>query len=195
MRFGRSSRKSRNPACTPIELALQTLRLLADAGDLGEQRRGILALALGGADLLRQRVALRLHVLRAGLDVLALALERLEAGGVERQAPLGEPGRDGRQIVAKKIDVEHGAILANGAGDLRRRDALSADRCRYRRARTIPAGTDGPRDPRSGPAHHCSSPRAFLSCSRSHCSFSRIFASRPRSVGSYHDTSGMLSGK
>ena len=113
VRFGRSSRKSRSSACTRSSSPSRRFVSVADPGHLGEQRGGVLALALGGADLLRQRVALRLQVLRAGLDVLALALERLEARGVERQAALGESGGDRRQIVAKKIDVEHAAILAN----------------------------------------------------------------------------------
>jgi hypothetical protein len=122
------------PGLHVIERNLQAFRLGADAGDLGEKRGGVLAPALGGADLLRQRIALCLHVLRAGLDGLALTLERFETGGVERHAPLGESGRDGGQIVAKKIDVEHVAILANDAGDLRCRNASLVNQRRSRQA-------------------------------------------------------------
>ena len=68
---------------------------------------------------------------------------------------LREPGRDGRQIVAEEIDVEH---------------ARNFSKC----ARAI-AGRDEPSR---------SSPRALRSRARSSSSFSRIFASRPRSVGS-----------
>ena len=81
-----------------VELAFEALRLRADARDLRQQRRGVLALALRGADGLRERVALRLQVLRARLDVLALALERFEARGVERHAALREPGDDERTV-------------------------------------------------------------------------------------------------
>ena len=74
VRFGRSSRKSRSFACTRSSSPSRRFDLVAEPGDLGQQRRRVLALAFRDADLLRQRVALRLQLLRAHLDVLALAL-------------------------------------------------------------------------------------------------------------------------
>jgi hypothetical protein len=68
-----------------VELPLEILLLVAEPRHFAEQRRRVLAAPLGDADLLRERVALRLQLLRAGLDALALALERLEAGRVERK--------------------------------------------------------------------------------------------------------------
>ena len=85
-----------------------------DAGCFGEQRTCVLALPFGNADLFRQRVALRLQLLRGGLDALALGLERLEARDVERHAALGEAGDDAGKIGTKKIDVEHSGILSEG---------------------------------------------------------------------------------
>ncbi len=95
-----------------VELDFQLFRIVAYASDLGEQRGSVIAPALGNADLLRQRVAARLQILRSRLEVLALAVQRLEARGVEREPALRETRGDGGQVVAKKIDVEHAGILA-----------------------------------------------------------------------------------
>ncbi len=95
-----------------VELGLERLQRVAEPRDLGEQRRGVRALALGDADLLRQRVAPALQVLRARLDVLALALERLERRGVERDAALRQAGGDGGKVVTEQVDVEHFVIVS-----------------------------------------------------------------------------------
>src|SRR5262252_7456198 len=97
-----------------IELAFEPLRFVSDARDFREQSGSVLTLPLGRADRLRKRVALRLQLLRAHLDVLALAFERLEARRVERDAALAEALDDRSEIVAQKMYVEHGPILANG---------------------------------------------------------------------------------
>ena len=116
VRFGRSSRNARSSRCTRSSAPSRRLRLVADARHLRQQRGGVLALALRRADLLRQRIALRLQVLRARLDVLALALERLEACRVERDAAPRQAGGHRGKIVAQQIDVEHRRILANACG-------------------------------------------------------------------------------
>ncbi len=84
-----------------IEVALEALGLVADPGDFRQQRRRILPPALRRADLLRQRVAPGLQLLGARLDVLPVALERLEPRGIERDAPPGESGDDLGEVVAQ----------------------------------------------------------------------------------------------
>src|SRR4029450_2233102 len=98
----------------PPQPRLRPLRRLPDPRDLGQQRRGVFSLTLCDADLLGQRIASSLELLRAHLDVLALALERLEALGIESYTALGQARGDKRKIVAQEIDVEHRAILSNG---------------------------------------------------------------------------------
>ncbi len=90
---------------------LVRLQLVADAGHLGHHRRDILALALQHADLLRQAVSFRLQVLGADLQVLALGLQRLEGGGVERRAARGEAFGDQGEVGAQQLNVQHVDIL------------------------------------------------------------------------------------
>ena len=97
-----------------LERSLEALDLVAESGHVGEDRRRVLALRLRDADLLAERVALRLKILRARLDVLALALERLETRGVERDAAFREAGGDAGEVLTQQIDVEHRAILSGG---------------------------------------------------------------------------------
>ena len=74
-----------------------------------------------------QRVAPRLQLLGAGLQRLALGLERDEAVDVEkrlrRRARL-EAGDDLREILAQERDVEHGAAPAGAVGCSARRRRL-----------------------------------------------------------------------
>ena len=147
-----------------VQCCFLPLRLVADAGDLGKQRRRVFALALGGADLLRQRVAPRLQFLRARLDVLAVALERLEARRVEHDAAPRETRGNRGQIISKQLmsSIPQCYQMRGASRVARRQDSPSRD---------------------------------ALSRLFSHSSLSRIFASSPRSVGSYHVTSGMSSGR
>src|SRR5512134_2099585 len=128
-------------AANPLELDFEALRFLADARHFRQQRRRILALPFRDADLARQRIAPGLQVLRACLDVLALALERLEAGAIQGDAAPREAVHDGIEIGAKKIDVEHARILAEGfylrALRSLARSASSFSRIRASRPRSV----------------------------------------------------------
>src|SRR5207253_599578 len=94
------------------------LQFVAESGHFRELRRRIETFALGDADLFRQRVAPRLQLLRAHLQRLALAFQRFEFSGVERYAALRQSRRDGGQIVAQQVDVEHRGILPAGRAAL-----------------------------------------------------------------------------
>src|SRR4030095_6420345 len=86
--IGQIEEKFAQLALNTIELGLEPLRRIPDPRDLGQQRRGVFSLTLCDADLLGQRIASSLELLRAHLDVLALALERLEALGIESYTTL-----------------------------------------------------------------------------------------------------------
>ncbi len=134
-----------------VELALESLQFIAEAGNVAQQRLGIFPAALGDADLPRQRVALRLQLLRERLDALALGLERFEARAVERDATLLQRSGDASQISAQRVDVEHRTILAvhfsssEGGGRLppafssRARNARSFSAMRASRPRSVGA--------------------------------------------------------
>ncbi len=61
------------------------LELVADAGDFGHQRGDVLALALGLADGLGPRITQVLQFLGLGGQLLALTLQGLDGGHVERE--------------------------------------------------------------------------------------------------------------
>ena len=95
----------------PLQPLSRSLQLVADAAHLGHQGGGVLALALGLADLLGQAVAARLQLLGTGLQRLALGFERLEAADVEkrlRRLAGFEACDHAGQITAQQVDVEHG---------------------------------------------------------------------------------------
>mmetsp|Transcript_1075 Transcript_1075/g.1642 ORF Transcript_1075/g.1642 Transcript_1075/m.1642 type:complete len:501 (-) Transcript_1075:722-2224(-) len=118
------------------------LEFIGDAAHLSHLRGGILALALGHADLLGQRVAARLQFLGAGLHRLALGLQGLEAlhveewlgvlacvqaldDGVELLAQLG----DVEHVVLSEFEYENGADVSAAGGLGRRhqdREALTS---------------------------------------------------------------------
>ena len=113
------------------------LQLVADAGHLGHQRRASPPLRLELADLLGQAVAPRLQLLGAGLDRLALGLERGEALARRERAagPCAfEPGDHAVEVAAQQGDVEHGEVLRDVAarcrqcGDSRSGRAAADDR-------------------------------------------------------------------
>ncbi len=124
------------------------LQLLPELGALAHQRGRLrlVLLRLRLADLLGERVALRLQLLGRGLDLPALLLERPEAGNVERVAASCEAFRHRVDLGSQQLGVDHFFLAASSR----------------RRSSSI---------------------------------FSLILSSRPRSVGSYHFTSGMPSGK
>ena len=89
------------------------LELVADAADLRHHRRSVLALGLELADLPAEGVAARLQFLGAGLDRLALGLQRTEALDVEeglRVAPGRQALDDTGQVAAQQLDIEHRGV-------------------------------------------------------------------------------------
>ena len=77
-------------------------------------RAGVVAFGLALADLLGQGVALRLQVLGAGLDALALGFERAEAINVEKGLRLlaaFQPRNHAGEVAAQQVDVEHERAL------------------------------------------------------------------------------------
>ena len=83
-----------------LQLTLTGRDLVAEAGNVGEQSGHVLASGLGATDGLGRRIALCLQVLGAHLDLLAPALQTVEAAGVEAEAAFGEPGRDRGDVMA-----------------------------------------------------------------------------------------------
>ena len=84
-----------------IQARLVALQLVGHRRYFGHERACILALLLRLTDLFRCLIAPRLQLLSAGLQRLALRLEHLEALGVEGHAAIGEPARDGIDVIAK----------------------------------------------------------------------------------------------
>ena len=88
-----------------VELGLDVRQFLVEAGHAGaeffadgQQRRDVLALGLGLADVLGVRVAGRTHFVGGDLRGLAAILERLETLDVELEATAREVGGDGGRI-------------------------------------------------------------------------------------------------
>ena len=94
------------------ELGFERLELVAETGDFGHQRFGVLAAAFGSADFLGHGIAPGLQLLGAGLDRLATRFGRFESGHIEHVASCFQARRDRGRIVAQKLDVEHRPILA-----------------------------------------------------------------------------------
>jgi len=69
---------------------LGRLELIAQIGDLGQQRRDVLAGRLGAPDRLGARVARVLEFLNLDLERLALGLQGLDPRGVEHQTAPGQ---------------------------------------------------------------------------------------------------------
>src|SRR6185503_9836665 len=123
------------------ELLLRALEQRLELLALLEQRRHVLALPLGDADVLGDAVTRSLRLLDRGLQVLARRLEALKQPRVERAgAARLEALRHPFGVLAQQLDVDHFLFLSSA-------------------------------------------------------SFWRICASKPRSVGLYHSTAGMPSGK
>ncbi|MCW0417619.1 hypothetical protein NB689_003373 [Xanthomonas sacchari] len=92
-----------------VQTLLGGLQLVAEAGHFGHQRTRILALGLGLADRLGTAVAQALQFLGPHLDALAVGLQGLQGGHVQRIAAtgaqaLGEVGG----LLAKQSGIEHG---------------------------------------------------------------------------------------
>ncbi len=84
-----------------FELRFARLQFVGRARNFSHQRRCILALALGDADLLRCAVAFCLQFLRAHLHRLALLFQPAERLDVELVAARGERGLNAFQVGSK----------------------------------------------------------------------------------------------
>ena len=87
---------------------LVALQFVADTDHFGQYGGSVLALALEHAHLLREAVALRLQVLCAYLQVLALGFQRLEGDRIEGDAARREAFGDVSKVGAKELNVQHG---------------------------------------------------------------------------------------
>jgi len=74
--LGMTRRNAFRFSCSAASGRLVALQLFAETRDFRQHRGGVLALSLEHADLLRERVALRLQLLGARLHLPALVLER-----------------------------------------------------------------------------------------------------------------------
>ena len=90
------------------------VQLVLDAGHAGHHVVGRFALGLALADLLAGGVALGLQGFGAGLDGLALALQRGEGGFVQIRLRIlagGQTRQHGAQVLAEQNGIKHGAIV------------------------------------------------------------------------------------
>src|SRR5690606_28492315 len=98
---------------------LRGLQLLAEARDLGQQRRHVLAARLRLADRLAAGVAQVLQFLRAHLDVLAFRFQRLQRGDVQRESAARAQARGGvGEVGAEQRGIEHGQVTEDGGGGI-----------------------------------------------------------------------------
>ena len=108
--IGQAHEHGRQLGLDRLEPLGRSIQLAGDAAHLGHLDAGVGALSLLLADLAREAVAPRLKLLGAGLQGLALGLERSKAGDVEkrlRRLARLETGNDGRKVLAQERDVEH----------------------------------------------------------------------------------------
>src|SRR6266700_4877589 len=110
-KVGHAQKPLAQPGLNVGELMLQRGELVADSADLAHEWCGVLSPAFRGADLFRHRVALRLQLLGARLDRLALGFRLFELRGIEQVTTRLQPRRDAGQIVAQQLNIEHDAIL------------------------------------------------------------------------------------
>ena len=90
-----------------VQFLFEVRELFGDAGGFGHQRRSVLTRLLRHADLLGERVALRLELFGAGLHGLALRLEAVELLFGELETAGGESGHHFRKLLAQHRHVEH----------------------------------------------------------------------------------------
>ena len=141
-----------------IELALEPLQLVAEAGDFGQQRRGVLALALGDADLLRQRVAPAPAAPACASGCPCARASSASKRAVSSATPrLASPAATAARSLRKRLMSSIASIISEAYG------------------LTTPVAIVG-----SGAGRRACT---ASSCARRRASFSRIFASSPRSVG------------
>jgi len=91
-----------------LRLGLALLQALLEVGDLGHQRVGRLALALGDADLAAERLAPGLRRLALGDGGAPALVDFQQLGRDRRQVALLEAGVEGLGMVADETDVMHG---------------------------------------------------------------------------------------
>src|SRR3546814_10283781 len=91
----------------PPFLLLGCRHLVLEAGHLGHQRRGVVALALGLAERLGGIVAPGLQGLQRRLDLAAPGVEGENVGRQGREAAALQRGLEGFGLLADAADVEH----------------------------------------------------------------------------------------
>ena len=106
-----------------LQLGRDTRLLGRHGSHLGHQRRGVLALPPGLADLLRQRIALGLKGFRPGLQRLAARLQRLEGCSVEGETTGLETAFYLCGVPAQCLNIDHPAILVVCRRNRARREA------------------------------------------------------------------------
>ncbi len=87
---------------------LALLQPILEARDLGHQRIGVLAFALGHADLLAERLALGLGGFALGDGGTAALVDLQDLGRQRRQVALLQAGVEGGGVFADETDVMHG---------------------------------------------------------------------------------------
>ena len=96
--IGHMHQEVADPLLHIFELAFKGFQLFSLRIDFSHQRRGILFFRLQLADLLRQRIAPRLQILRFGLNRLAFIFQRGELRHVERVAAISLPRCNRRAV-------------------------------------------------------------------------------------------------
>ena len=97
------------------KLLVETRHPVAEFFASCQQRRNVLPLGLGLADVLRVRIARSTHFIRGNLCGLAAILQRLETPDIEREAATREIRGHSGGIGTKQAGVEHGGQL-KGSG-------------------------------------------------------------------------------
>jgi len=94
-----------------FQAGFSLLELLTQIRHFREERRRILARGLGLANGPGAAITLVLQGLRAYLHVLALRLQRREAGDVQLEAARHQSLGDGVQLGTEKLGIKHESIL------------------------------------------------------------------------------------
>ncbi len=97
-------------------LGFQRGEAILQRGDFGHQFRGagLVLLALGNTDFLRQRVAFALHLVEFDLRGTALLVQLDQGLGLRGHAPAGNRPVEGFRIVPDRFDVMHGELPSSG---------------------------------------------------------------------------------
>src|SRR5690242_3227849 len=104
-------------------------QLVANAGNLGHDRRDVLSLGLRLPDRPGTRVAPRLQFLGFGGKTLAIDLHRLDGGNVELVAARFQARSSVRKVIAQQGRIQHGGFFTEARNPASsRRSAMRANR-------------------------------------------------------------------